>query len=335
MAMAEIRRMISEIVESITESHRDKPDASPSAAWRRRWSGFWQLADPKIWIASTVPMLIGAALAYADTGQLHWGWFAMALFGIYLIEIGKNAVNEFVDYSTGVDRYITAEKRTPFSGGKKTIVDGKLTLAETAGIAVLTLAAAFFVGLYISVYREPAVFWIGMAGGVLAVFYSLPPFKLNYSGLGETAVGLTFGPLIVLGMYVMLTGTLDWLAALVGLPIAFLITNVLWINQYPDYEADLRGGKRNWLVRIGKKRGLIVYAVLYGFAYASLLALTVVDANVAWLLGFISLPLAVKSIRTALRYLEAETPLFIAANGMTVQAYQLTGLGLIVAVLVG
>lgn len=333
MATAEVRRMFMEMIGSIAESRREKRDATPAAAWRRRWAGFWQLADPKIWIASTVPMLAGAALAYADTGTIAWGWLLLALFGIYLIEIGKNAVNEFVDYSTGVDRYITAEKRTPFSGGKKTIIDGKLTLAETAGIAALTLAAAFFVGLYISVAREPAVFYIGMAGGVLAVFYSLPPFKLNYSGLGETAVGLTFGPLIVLGMYVMLTGTLDWKAALVGMPIAFLITNVLWINQYPDYEADLKGGKRNWLVRIGKERGLTVYAVLYGFAYASLLVLVAVDRNPAWLLGFLSLPLAVKSYRTAVRYLEARTPQFIAANGMTVQAYQLTGLGLIAAAL--
>ncbi len=300
--------------------------------WRRRWNGFWQLADPKIWIASTIPMLVAGALAFAHTGSIPLGWFALALFGIYLIEIGKNAVNEFIDYLTGVDPAVTPDNRTPFSGGKKTVVDGKLTLLETAVIALLTLVAAFVVGVLIAVLKEPAVFWIGMTGGVLAVFYSLPPFKLNYNGLGEIAVGLTFGPLIVSGMYVLLTGQLDWKIVVVGLPLAFLITNVLWINQYPDYEADLMGGKRNWVVRIGRPKGLKVYAWLYVGAYASLVLLAVLERNPVWLAGLLSLPLAVQSIRIAKRHL-GDTARFIAANARTVQIYQLIGLAMVAAAL--
>ncbi len=300
--------------------------------WRRRWNGFWQLADPKIWIASTIPMLVAGALAFAHTGSIPLGWFALALFGIYLIEIGKNAVNEFIDYLTGVDPAVTPDNRTPFSGGKKTVIDGKLTLIEIAVIALLTLAAAFAVGVLIAVLKEPAVFWIGMAGGVLAVFYSLPPFKLNYNGLGEIAVGLTFGPLIVSGMYVMLTGQLDWKIVVIGLPLAFLITNVLWINQYPDYEADLMGGKRNWVVRIGRPRGLKVYAWLYAGAYASLVLLAMLERNPVWLAGLISLPLAVQSIRIAKRHL-GDTARFIAANARTVQIYQFIGLSMVAAAL--
>lgn len=301
-----------------------------SAYSKRLWSGFWQLADPKIWIASTIPMLVAGALAYAHTGTVHVGWFALALAGIYLIEIGKNAVNEFVDYLTGVDRFVTPDKRNPFSGGKKTIVDDKLSIIETAVIAFFTLAAAFIIGVSIAYFREPAVFWIGMAGGVLAVFYSLPPFKLNYNGLGEVAVGLTFGPLIVIGMYVMLTGTLNWNVALIGMPLGFLITNVLWINQYPDYEADIKGNKRNWLVRIGKESGIKVYVLLYVFAYASMAGLAWADHNPYWLLGLISLPLAVRSVRTAAANL-GNLPAFIKANAATVMSYQLTGIAMIIA----
>jgi len=68
----------------------------------RIFTGFWQLADPKIWISSTVPMVVGAALAYGNTGQFNFYWFLVSLLGIYLIEIGKNAVNEFVDFQSGV-----------------------------------------------------------------------------------------------------------------------------------------------------------------------------------------------------------------------------------------
>lgn len=300
--------------------------------WKRRWHGFWQLADPKIWVASTVPMLVATALAYAHTGNVDLPWFFIALAGIYLIEIGKNAVNEFVDYWTGVDRYVTADKRNPFSGGKKTIVDGKLTMGETMVIAFLTLLVAFCVGVAISVFKEPGVFWVGMAGGVLAVFYSFPPFKLNYRGYGEAAVGLAFGPLLLSGMYLMLTGSVSWPVVLAGVPLAFMITNVLWINQYPDYEADLKGGKRNWLVRIGKKAGIRVYAILYAGAYVSLAALAYIDRNPYWLLGYAALPLSIRTVRTAAANLD-RLDRFLSANAGTVQGYQLMGLAMLAAAL--
>lgn len=298
----------------------------------RLWSGFWQLADPKIWIASTMPMLIATALAYNKERSVDWSWVLLALIGIYLIEIGKNAVNEFIDYWTGVDRYVTADKRTPFSGGKKTIVDGKLSMLETAIIALITLTLAFFIGAYIALAREPNVFWIGMIGGVLAVFYSLPPFQLNYNGLGEVAVGLTFGPLLMTGMYVMLTGDLNIYTALIGLPLAFFITAVLWINQYPDYEADMKGGKRNWLVRIGKAKGLTVYAWLYAGAYISIAAIAFASGNYFWLLGLLTIPIAVQSVLIASRNLN-DLPQFLGANARTIMIYQLTGLAMIAAAL--
>lgn len=298
----------------------------------RLFNGFWQLADPKIWIASTIPMLIATALAYNKDKALEWGWIVLALVGIYLIEIGKNAVNEFVDYWTGVDRFVAKDKRNPFSGGKKTIIDGKLSMLETAIIAFITLAAAFFIGLYIAIAREPNVFWIGMIGGFLAVFYSLPPFKFNYTGLGEAAVGLSFGPLIVAGMYVMLTGELSFNVALIGLPLAFLIVNVLWINQYPDYEADIAGGKRNWLVRIGKEKGIKVYAILYVGAYLSIIAIAIVSGNYYWLLGLLSIPIAIQSVLTAARNINS-FPQFLAANAKTVMIYQITGVGMMIAAL--
>ncbi|MBS4198716.1 prenyltransferase [Bacillus sp. FJAT-49732] len=296
----------------------------------RIWQGFWQLSDPKIWIASTIPMFIAAALSYGYTKTLDVGWFVLALLGIYLIEIGKNAVNEFVDYQTGVDRFITEDKRNPFSGGKKTIVDGKLTMKETMVIAVLTLLGAFIIGFFIAVLREPSIFWIGMIGLALAVFYSLPPFKLNYRGMGELAVGLAFGPLIMCGTFLLLTGTWSWEVVIAGLPVAFLITAVLWINQYPDYEADIQGGKRNWLVRIGKENGLIIYGLLYGGAYLSLLFLAILLKNPFWLLGFISLPLAIKSIKITRQHMN-NIPKLLEANQKTIQIYIITGIVMTIA----
>lgn len=303
-------------------------------SWKRVWRGFWQLADPKIWVASTIPMLVAAALAYAyDATSFSLAWFLVACSGIYLIEIGKNAVNECIDFLTGVDTFIEEDKRNPFSGGKKTIVDGKLTVMETMVISAFTLGGALLVGVIVAFFKEPGILWIGLVGGLLAVFYSLPPLKLNYNGWGEVAVGTAFGPLLMSGMYIMLTGTLHWDVVLAGLPLGFLITNILWINQYPDFEADLKGGKRNWLVRIGKEKGIKVYIALYFASYLSIIALAIIYADFLWLLGLITIPLAILTVRTAKRYYD-DMSKFLSANARTVQIYVLIGIAMIVAALV-
>ena len=152
---------------------------------KRIWKGFWQLADPKIWIASTVPISVGAAVSYTLRDNFNLYWFLMSLIGIYFIEIGKNAINEIVDFQSGVDRFVTSEKRTPFSGGKKTIVDKLLFINEVKIIAVLTMLAGLVIGLYITFFHEIKILYVAVPGFILAILYSLPPFKLCYRGWGE------------------------------------------------------------------------------------------------------------------------------------------------------
>ena len=299
---------------------------------KRLWEGFWQIADPKIWIASTIPMAVGATIAFAHQGSFSWYWFLVGVLAIYLLEIGKNAINEYIDYLSGADRFVTPDKRTPFSGGKKTIIDGKLTLKENLFIGAVTIAAGSVLGLYIVFSREFAVLWIGLAGVFFALFYSLPPFKFAYRGLGEAVVGFTFGPLITSGTYLVQSHTISAEVVIASLPLCFIIANVLWINQYPDYEADLKSGKMNGVVRLGREKGVLVYAALFGFAYLVLLPLTLVSGNVLWLTPFISFPLAVRAVKVAHRHFN-DIPRLIEANAKTIQIYQLTGLTMIAAAL--
>ncbi|MFO7636391.1 MAG: prenyltransferase [Clostridia bacterium] len=301
---------------------------------KRIWKGFWQLADPRIWIASTIPVLIGGALAYAVGKSFDIFWFFVSLAALYLIETGKNAVNEVVDYKSGVDRDIDEDKKTPFSGGKKTIVQGKLSVREAGAIAVLTLGAACLIGLAIILFREFNILWIGMAGVVLSVAYSLPPIKLAYRGFGEATVGITFGPLIMTGIYLVMTHSFDWRVLIASLPVGFLIANVLWINQYPDYETDKGGNKRNWVVRLGKKKALKGYALLFMLAFVSVAVAALVYMNPFILLGLAGAPLAMKAVKIA-RVQYDDIPKLMASNALTIQTYQLTGAGLFLGVLLG
>lgn len=296
----------------------------------RLWKGFWQIADPKIWIASTIPMLVGGSMAYTYQGYFSTTWFLLGAIAIYLLETGKNAINEYIDYLSGVDRYVTPEKRTPFSGGKKTIIDGKLTLQENLVIGIITVILGCLIGIYIVVAREFNILWFGLAGVFFALFYSLPPFQFAYRGLGELVVGFTFGPLITTGAFLLQTHTISTEVVLASLPLGFIIANVLWINQYPDYEADLKGGKMNGVVRLGKEKGINVYALLFGLAYLSIIILVIASSNLFWFLSFVTIPITFRAVLVARRHYN-DIPRLIEANAKTIQIYQLTGLTMIAA----
>ena len=293
--------------------------------------GFWQVADPKIWIASTIPILIGAAIAWSfgnQTKPLSVLWFVLAVLGVFIVEIAKNALNEVVDYQSGVDPGVDEQHRTPFSGGKKSIVQGRLNITQCLYIAIICFLVAAVIGCFLTFFVELQIFWVGLAGFVLAVIYSMPPFKLCYRGLGEFAVGIAFGPVIVMGIYVLIEGRFDWLPFLASLPIAFMIINVLWINQYPDYEVDKAHDKKNWVVRLGKKRAVWIYALLFALSYLSVITVAVYAANFIWLLPLLTIPLAVKAVNNCSRNYDQIDKL-IASNAATVQIYQLFGLSFI------
>ena len=91
------------------------------------WRGFWRLADPKISLASFAGMFLAACMAAADLG-LAWGWLLLTVLGVFCVEVAKNASGELVDYDSGTDLAVADADRSPFSGGKRVMVDGLLSL---------------------------------------------------------------------------------------------------------------------------------------------------------------------------------------------------------------
>jgi len=206
------------------------------------WSGFWRHADPKITLASVASLLLGTAAA-ASQGPLAWGWLFVAVAGTFCIEVAKNASGEIFDFDSGTDQAVAAEDRSPFSGGKRVLVDRLLTRGETAGIAASAYALGVALGIVIAGLREPRILWLGLAGVSLAYFYHAPPLRLSYRGLGEIAVGVVYGPLIACGAFLVQRGRLD-AALLASLPLGLLIAAFLWVNEFPDFAADRGAGKR-------------------------------------------------------------------------------------------
>lgn len=287
--------------------------------------GFWRLADPKISLASFAAMLVGGAAAAAD-GPLHWGWLGLTVLGIFAIEVAKNASGEVVDFEQGVDQAVAPEDRSPFSGGKRVMVDGLLTRGETTAIAAVAYAVGIAVGLVIVTRREPSVLWIGVAGIALAYCYHAGPLRLAYRGLGELAVAVAYGPLICAGTYLVqrgeVTGEVLWLS----LPLALLIGGFLWINEFPDYLADRGAGKRTLVTRLGRPLASRGYVALMLVACLAIVVMPMaVVPRGAWL-GALAVPAAATSARM-LAAAPEETGRIIPAQVRSLLAFVVYALG--------
>jgi 1,4-dihydroxy-2-naphthoate octaprenyltransferase len=293
--------------------------------------GLWRLADPKISLASFSAMFLGACAA-AGRGPLSMAWLGLTVAGIFAIEVAKNASGEIVDFESGADIGIAPEDRSPFSGGKRVLVDGLLTRRETGAIAFVFYALGIAAGLEIVLNREPRVLPFGVVGLACAFFYHAPPVKLSYRGFGEAAVGLCYGPLIACGTYLVQRGRVSLGVLLASVPLGFLIAAFLWINEFPDYRADLRAGKRTLVVRLGRPRAATVFAGLVGAAFAiqALLplashALSLGIPRSLWL-GFLGLVPAVASV-LGLREAPEKTVRIIPAQRRILLAFLLLAAG--------
>lgn len=279
---------------------------------------------------SLLPVAVAGALAYRDQGIWSPRLLGLTFLGVAALHLGANLLNDYYD-SFGSDP-INAHV-TPFSGGSRVIQSGELSADTVRFMAFLFLALGGVCGLALIFLGRPWVAVLGTLGFLAGYIYSASPVQLMSAGLGEAAIFLAFGPLLTWGTYYVQTGSLKLVGLAVGLPLAFLITAILWINEFPDLKADAEAGKNQLVVRLGLRHARRVYAALMLAPFASIFflleAFRLPDLLVA---ALVALPLAVKAIRVAWRVPPTE-PEFIPAQALTIQTHALVGLAMTLALL--
>ncbi len=298
----------------------------------RFWAGVWRVVDPKITLASAASLFLGTSAAARD-GKLAIGWLVLTVLGIFLLEAAKNMSGEIFDWDSGTDARVAPEDRSPFSGGKRVLVDALMTRWQAAVVAFLLYAFGGAVGLAIAIH-EPRVLWLGLAGAAIAFFYHAPPFKLSYRGFGEIAVLLAYGPMILCGAYLVQRAVVPlWLLHL-ALPLGIMIAAFLFVNEMPDAAADAASNKRTIVVRLGKRRASRAFALLPLAAFGYQLALPfLAPVGYGVWLGFIGLPFAFAAAHRIWTR-PARTADIVPAQGWTLLSFVLLALGAGVGLLV-
>lgn len=226
-----------------------------------------------------LPVVLGSAIAYAlEPSSFSPFYSLLAVVAMMALHAGTVILNDYFDFKSGTD--VLNTERTPYSGGSGLLPDGTLSPGSVLAAGLLSFALSAAIGLFIVLTRSPAVLAIGFIGAVIGFFYTAPPFKLAYRGLGETA-RLVATPLMVLGAFVVqvplssvsdVTGHLAslWVILAASVPVACLNTAAMYIFQFPDYEADMAVGKKNLVVRLGRKNAVYIFILLSALAYLAL-----------------------------------------------------------------
>ncbi|HID86608.1 MAG TPA: 1,4-dihydroxy-2-naphthoate octaprenyltransferase [Anaerolineae bacterium] len=283
--------------------------------------------------ATIVPVVLGAVIAWVRTGAFHWGAFLLTLLAGLCLHAGTNVINDYFDHLSGNDE-INVEFVRPFTGGSRMIQKGLLQPQEVLRGALIFFALGSIIGLYLACARGPVVLILGLIGLFSGFFYTAPPIFLARWGIGELVVGVNFGVLMTLGSYYVQTRALAWEPVVASIPVTLLIAGVLYINEFQDAPADQAVGKTHLVVRLGRRRAVVGYEIIMAATYLSIVlgVLTQLISPFA-LLGLLTLPIALKSVRTARVHYDEYLKL-APANAGTVMTHLLTGLLLSVGYLV-
>ncbi|MBN8655865.1 MAG: 1,4-dihydroxy-2-naphthoate polyprenyltransferase [Anaerolineae bacterium] len=271
---------------------------------------WWLAIRPRTLPAAASGVTMGCALAWYDDSFMLLPAVACLLIAL-LLQIGSNVANDVFDFERGAD---TAERLGPV----RVTQAGYLTPSQVKTGMVLIFALAAFLGLYLATLRGWTVIWLGTAAILSAVAYTGGPYPLGYHGLGDVFVFIFFGVAAVAGTYFVQTGSVSLAAWWMSVPIGFIVTAILVVNNLRDLENDRKAGKHTLAVRFGEQGAKAEYLLLMLIAYLIVpiivwMKIIPVGAMLAWL----SLPIAIRTLRVVFTQVGHPLNTALAGTGQT------------------
>ncbi|HOP35206.1 MAG TPA: 1,4-dihydroxy-2-naphthoate octaprenyltransferase, partial [Syntrophales bacterium] len=282
---------------------------------------------------SVLPALLGSVVAWDRTGLFHPGMFVLVLVGVTLNHMGINMIDDVFDYLQAADRS-SEEGKNPYSGGSGVLAEGSLGHKSVLAAATASFAATALIALYLAAaVGWPVIVFAGI-GIFSSVFYTAPPVRYGYRGLGEVGLLVNFGPVIVLGAYYVQAKALALEPFVLSLLPGFLMWSMIVANEIPDAENDRKAGKNTLVVRLGSKRAVALYGAGLLAAYGSLvLAVLFRAAPPGALLGLAGVPLGFRSWKILRRMYDNPREM-IPVNQAIIRVHRLSCMALIVGCLI-
>lgn len=269
-------------------------------------------------LASVIAVSNGIALAFWKNKQIDLSDAILTFVGVICLHASIDLLNDYWDYKRGID---TATRRTKFSGGTGVLPENLLKPGNVYFVGLIFLLIGTLIGMYFVVIRGIVIaLLLGFA--ILSVyFYSTSIVNL---GLGEAFVAIK-GTLIVVGSYYVQTWSIGVGVVFVGIIMGILSASVLFVNSFPDYQADRSRGRRTLVILLGRQRAVKIFPWIILCTYVLIIAgIFLGYLKIYSLASLLSLPFAVRAIkRISKSYQDVEK--LVPVMGATVAYSRVTG----------
>ncbi len=229
----------------------------------------WLIASRAAVLVMTFLSAALAGIFAYRAGNFDLGLWVLVTLGLILAHATNNLLNDYTDFTRGVDQdnYYRSQY------GPQTLVHGLLDKKGLLTYAIVTglLAAACGVAL---IFLRGELTWLFMAlGAFFVLFYTWP---LKYIALGEIAVLIVWGPLMIGGGYYVITGGWDWNVVIASLPYALGVTGVIFGKHIDKFDVDKEKRIHTLPVVLGEKlsRFTVVGMLIFQYLFTIYLVVT-------------------------------------------------------------
>jgi 1,4-dihydroxy-2-naphthoate octaprenyltransferase len=229
----------------------------------------WMISSRAVVLIMTyISASIAGILSLRD-GNFHLGRWLLLSIGLIMAHATNNLLNDFVDYTRGVDQdnYYRAQY------GPQPLVHGLLTRNQILIYASVSGLIAILCGALL-VYLQGGFTWVFLVlGAFFVLFYTWP---LKYFALGEIAVLIVWGPLMIGGGYYAISGSWNWNIIIASLPYALGVTGVIFGKHIDKYEMDRQRKIFTLPVVLGERSSRIIVVGMFILQYLAVIYLVAV-----------------------------------------------------------
>ena len=225
---------------------------------------WWKNSRPISLPQSLLPALTAVALS-VGSAEFNVIAAAASVIGVMFLHLGLNLMDDWYDYKEGSAE---ARQKVASEGFRGRMVkypyltSGQATHKQLLKAVAAFLGIAALMGAVVTSVRGLNVLWWVLAGLLIGVSYSGRPLRLGFRGLGELAIFLMFGPLLITGVFYAITGTLDWKMISLSVAIGLLVTNIVYSHSVLDAVPDKKMGKKTMAHLMGSPKGQIALSAL-------------------------------------------------------------------------
>lgn len=260
---------------------------------------------------SMLPAILAVVIAINEA-EFNIFLAILAVLGVVSAHLGMNLADDFFDYKVN-----TAESRKELSrqGIRARIVkypyltSNESTLQDLKkAIVLFLLFAAIMGGIILTVRFNWLIVLIAFLTLFLGISYSGFPFKFSYIGLGELVIGIIFGPLLMMGVYVASANKLDLSVVLASIPVGLLVVNILFTHSFIDQKADESANKMTFARLLKTNKANIAASILFNFVPYLIIVAGIILGYLPWLylLIFLVLPRSIWLIKSLFEFMKSE-----------------------------